>query len=84
MIFLTGTFILFLLADALLSAAVIYHLRQFTMPGWSLGRMVITLYLILAGILLGAAGYYFLQINPDDVAVLIRQGLPRSGYEPFH
>lgn len=79
-VLLTG-FAIFVLADVLLSAAVIYHLRQFTMPGWSLRRGVIVLYLTMAGALLGAAGYYFLQINPNDIAVFIERRLPRPGYE---
>ena len=79
MIFLITGFALFILADALLSAAVIYHLRQFTLPGWTLGRTVIALYLIFAGIFLATAAYYVFQINPDDLVTLIRGGLTFPG-----
>ncbi len=79
MIILLSGFMLFILADALLSAAVIYHLRQFTMPGWTLGRTVIGLYLILAAIFLATAAYYVFQINPHDLATFIRGGLTLPG-----
>ncbi len=79
MIILAGFFILFVLADAILSAAVIYHLRQYTMPGWTIARAAIASYLILAGLFLGVAVYYFRQINPDDLATLIQSSLAPPG-----
>lgn len=79
MIFLITGFSLFVFVDALLSAAVIYHLRQFTMPGWTLGRTIIALYLIFAGIFLATAVYYVFQIKPDDLVTFIRGGLTFPG-----
>lgn len=77
-ILLTG-FILFVLLDAILSAAVIYHLRQYTMPGWTIARAAIALYLILATIFLGIAIYQFRKIDPDDLADFIRDNLALPG-----
>lgn len=82
MALLTGAFLLFILADALLSAAVIYHLRQYTMPGWTVARAAVSLYLILAAIFLGIAVYQFRRIDPDDLADLVRGGLTLSGRLP--
>lgn len=76
---LTGLFALFVLADAIISAAVIYHLRQYTMPGWTMGRAAIALYLTLAAIFLGIAIYQFRHIDPDDLADFIRGGLALPG-----
>ncbi|MEK7108642.1 MAG: hypothetical protein AAB844_00820 [Patescibacteria group bacterium] len=53
-------------ADALLSAAVIYHLRQYTLPGWTAAKLVIPLYLILASLLLIVALAYFLRVPWAD------------------
>lgn len=45
-----AVFLLFLIADAALSAAVIYHLRQYTMPDWNAARIAVPAYIALAAL----------------------------------
>lgn len=49
--------------DVFLSAAVIYHLRRYTLPTWTAPKIVIPVYLMLALIFWGLAAYHFLQIQ---------------------
>ena len=55
-------FIAFVAADAFFSAAVIYHLRTFTLPGWSAPRVVIPVYIALALLFVGLALRAFFRI----------------------
>ena len=58
-------FLLFLIIDAAISAAVIYHLRQYTMSDWNAARIVIPAYLALA-ILFALLAMYELWSIPFD------------------
>ncbi len=42
--------ILAVIADAFLSASVIYHLRRYSLPGWTLTKVVIPVYLVSASL----------------------------------
>lgn len=48
---------LFAAVHIFFSAAVIFHLRRYTLPGWSAPRIIIPLYCILSLLLFGFALY---------------------------
>ncbi|MBI4132138.1 MAG: hypothetical protein HY474_00730 [Candidatus Sungbacteria bacterium] len=52
---LLSFFIAFTAAHAFFSAAAIYHLRSYTLPGWSAPKIVIPAYLALSLLFLGLA-----------------------------
>lgn len=64
MIFLLALsgFFLFTLVFCLVSGAIIYHINAYTLPGWTLGRTAITVFVITSAILLASAGYSFLHV----------------------
>lgn len=66
---LLAFFILFLAVDAFLSAAVIFHLYQYTMSDWTLGRTV-------------AAAYAAMAIGFLILAILSFAAIPFDAYEP--
>jgi len=45
--------VVFIAVAGIIGAAVIYHLRQYTLPGWNAGRIAIALYLALALVCIG-------------------------------
>ena len=55
-------FIIFTLLYGLLTAAIIYHLRQYTLPGHTTPRMVLTIFLFLASLLWLFALFFLFQI----------------------
>ena len=55
-------FVLAVAVDIFLSAAIIYHLLKFALPGRNAARIVIPAYLALAAIFFGLALYSFLAI----------------------
>lgn len=59
---LLAVFILVIALDVFFSAAIIYHLRHFTLPGWTAARIAVPVYLALAAIFFGLALYSFLTI----------------------
>lgn len=61
--FLVATFIAFVVADAFLSASVIHHLRRYSLPGWTLTRIVIPIYLGLQALLLALAVIWLFHIR---------------------
>ncbi len=63
-------FIAFVIADVYLVAAVFYHLRQYTLPGWDAARVIMPLYIFLSLALLLLAVYYFRQIPVDSLELL--------------
>lgn len=60
---LTLVLAVFTLADAYLSAAVIYHLSRYTLPTWRAARLVVSLYLALSLIFFGFALVALFQIR---------------------
>lgn len=56
-------FIIFGVFYALFSSAIIYHLRQYTLPGYPAPRLIIALFLTLS-VLLGGLAFYFLWHIP--------------------
>ena len=62
-------FIAFIVIDALLSAAVIFHLYQYTMEDWTIGRTVAIVYAVIA------IGFLVL-------AIISFSKIPFDGYEP--
>lgn len=52
---LLAVLILFVAVDIAISAAVIYHLRRYTLPGWNAARVAVPLYLTLAALCAGLA-----------------------------
>lgn len=69
----TALLVLFLAvvaADAFVSAAVIYHLRQYTLPDWTAAKLVIPLYAVLAAFILTVALVYFLRVPWADYPTL--------------
>ncbi len=59
---LLAFFLAFIAADIFFSAAVIYHLLHYTLPGWTAPKIVIPVYLILALTFLGLALVSLLQV----------------------
>ncbi len=55
-----GLFVFFALGYILLTAAVFYHLYQYTLPGWSAVKVVMPAFLLLSAILFILAAYFFL------------------------
>lgn len=55
-------FIVFMAIDAFFSAAVIHHLRSYTLQGWRAPKIVIPAYLALAVLFLGLALYSLARI----------------------
>ncbi len=51
-----------LAVEAFIVAAIIYHLRKYTLPGWTVARTVVATYLTLSVILLGMAIYWLLRV----------------------
>lgn len=68
-------FIFFLAVDAFLSAAVIFHLYQYTMADWTLGRSVAVAYAIAAIGFLALAIISFAQIPFDAYEPVWRDAL---------
>lgn len=56
-------FVAFVAVDLFLAAAVIYHLRQYTLPGWNAAKVVIPTYIVLSLMFLAAAGFYLWQMR---------------------
>lgn len=67
---LLAFFILFLAVDAFLSAAVIFHLYQYTMADWTLGRTVAIVYAVIT-------------IGFLALAILSFAAIPFDTYEPI-
>ncbi len=59
---LLAFFFAFIAADVFLSAAVIYHLLHYTLPGWTAPKIVIPAYLVLTLVFLGLALVSLLRI----------------------
>lgn len=59
---LLSFFILFVVIDAFFSAAVMYHLWHYTLPGWSAPKVVVPTYVALTVVFLGFALVAFLHI----------------------
>jgi len=55
-------FLAFVAVDGYLVAAVLYHLRQYTLPGWNAARVVMPVFIILSLTLLALASYFLFQI----------------------
>lgn len=70
MIFLLALFgfFLFTLIFCLVSGSIIYHINAYTLPGWTVGRTVIIVFLALSLLLFIFAGYSFSQIPWNDFA----------------
>lgn len=49
--------------DIFLSASVIHHLRQYSLPGWTLAKIVMPLYLALSGAALVSAIWWLAVIR---------------------
>lgn len=52
-------FIIFAIAYAFLTAAVFYHLHQFTLPGWNVPKIVVPIFILLSVIFFSLAAYFF-------------------------
>lgn len=61
-------FVVFAVLYASFSAAIIYHLRAYTLPGWNAGRVSITVFLLFSILLFLLAVYFFFQIPWDRIA----------------
>ena len=55
-------FIAFTLVYFFFAGAIIYHLSAYTLPGWTMGRVSIILFVVLSIVLYALAIYFFLQI----------------------
>ena len=60
---LLAIFILFVFADAFLSGSVIHHLRAYSLPGWTLAKIIVPVHLGLSLLFLSLALYFLLQIS---------------------
>jgi len=60
---LLSFFVIFVAADIFFAAAVLYHLRQYTLPGWNAAKVVIPAYVGLSLLFLGLAIWSFLRIT---------------------
>ena len=60
--FLLGFFIIFTLIYALFMAAVVYHIRQYTLPEKHLPRLVTTAFIFLSGLFWLFALYFLFKI----------------------
>lgn len=45
---LLGLFFAVVAANAIVGAAVIYHLRKYTLPGWTAAKIVVPAYVLLS------------------------------------
>lgn len=59
---LTACLVAFLAAETFFSAAVIHHLRSYTLPDWTAPRIVIPSFLALLLLFLGLAVYSLLRL----------------------
>lgn len=57
-----AVFLLFIIVYFSVSAAVVYHLYHYTLPGWSAARVVLPSFFIISALLFGLAAYFFLTI----------------------
>lgn len=73
---LLGFFIAFVAVDAFVSAAVIFHLYQYTMTDWTTGRTIAIAYVIFAFIFAVLAVIFFLQIPFASYAPLLWEKIP--------
>lgn len=55
-------FVLFTVLYGLFASALIYHLRQYTLPGYPLPRIVMTAFLFLSGLFWLFALYFLFKI----------------------
>jgi hypothetical protein len=55
-------YLVFLGAYVLFSAAILYHLRQYTLPDQTASRTAISTYVILSVLFFGIAAFYLFQI----------------------
>lgn len=61
-IVLLAFFVAFAAAIAFFASAVIYHLWQYTLPGWFAPKIVVPAYLVLLLLFIGLAANAFLHI----------------------
>lgn len=61
---------LFLLVYTLMGSAVIYHLRAYSLPTWSLGRISIVGFVVLSAVLITFATYFFFRIPWESLDVI--------------
>lgn len=59
MVIAGSIFFAFTITYALLSAAVFYHLFQYTLPGWTAARIVVPIFLVLSAALFLLTVYFF-------------------------
>ena len=60
---IAGTvFVAFILVYAFLAGSVLYHLRQYTLPGWNAARIIVPIFFILSAIFLAFATYFFFTV----------------------
>ncbi|RJQ37217.1 hypothetical protein C4552_01825 [Candidatus Parcubacteria bacterium] len=73
-----AAFLIYLAIDAALSAAALYHLRQYTMPDWQAARLIVPIYLALATLFALLALYELWNIPFADFGTSfdLRQFLP--------
>ncbi|MBI2054707.1 MAG: hypothetical protein HYT39_01255 [Candidatus Sungbacteria bacterium] len=57
---------IFVLIYAFFASAIVYHLRAYTLPGWSMGRIGIIIFILLSLILLALAISAFRQVPWDS------------------
>lgn len=60
---------IFTLIYVFFAAAIVYHLRVYTLPGWSLGRIGIMVFIGASILLFASAAYAFLQVPWDLYAL---------------
>lgn len=66
MLILLTFFLIFVAGDLFFAAAVIHHLRSYTLPSWIMAKFVVLIYLALSFLFLAFAVYFFLRI-PNEV-----------------
>lgn len=66
-------FAAFILADTFFVVAVFYHLKNYTLPGWSAPKIILPVFVLFTLIFMGFAVYFFNKIPYEEVAKLIAQ-----------
>lgn len=58
-----GIFLVFIVVWFFFTGAVIFHLRKYTLPGWSAPKLVLPIFFTLSAILFLFAVYFFFHIS---------------------
>lgn len=60
-------FLIFILVYLFFAGAIIYHLRAYTLPGWTMGKIGVVVFILFSILLFVFASYAFLQMYASGI-----------------